>query len=459
MKLNFLLFAVAAVVKGLSIPRQQPLISQAEIAGQVETMFRSLSICHQQCVSNQLVLHMGMSHLTAGVLTFNDLLFACTEFSILQFALESCGTQMCELDGNLNVNPWQQACAVVVAADIRDIDIQVQQPNPALFDEWDPYYTNTLTDFDWINIREAIKSIVQIKQYGPVFLRLSWHDAQTGNINFGTGGPHATMMVQNPEDTGNKGLQRAIDALEPIYSQYEGRISRADLWSFSGAVAVRVMGGPIARWRPGRNDLGNIYDAGLSEANRLLDPLDSWEAIRQKFASMGLNPTDAAALVFGGHGVGRCHRQYSGYHGPWTGQEHTFSHFYATLLDPNSPSVNEPLPAISPDAFQTDSTNPVNGGFKLVLPSDTAIITAILDLAHSPAAGAPGPGADKVFLRFGSNSDKSRASRDLFFAYFADAYSRLLEVTLDPEFLGDFVSPDPADPFGLFPAGESPFIH
>ncbi|KAJ3074130.1 hypothetical protein HDU98_012068 [Podochytrium sp. JEL0797] len=456
MKLNFLPLVLAAAVQGLSVPRQQPLISQAEIAGQVETMFRSLSVCQQQCVSNQLVLHMGMSHLTAGVLTFNDLLFACTEFATLQFALENCGTQACVLDGNLNVNPWQQACAVVVAADIRDIDIQVLQSNPAI-GGWYPYYTNTLTDFDWINIREAIKSIVQIKQYGPVFLRLSWHDAQTGNIDFGSGGPHATMMVQNPEDTDNRGLQRAIDALEPIYERYEGKISRADLWSYAGAVAVRVMGGPIARWRPGRNDLSDIRQARLSEANRLLDPLDSWDVIRGKFASMGLNQTDAAALVFGGHGVGRCHRQYSGYHGPWTGQEHTFSHFYATLLNPASPSVDEPLPQVKPGAFQTDSTNPVNDGFTLVLPSDTAIITAILDLAHS-AGGGPGPAADKVFLRFGSNTDKSRASRDVFFNYFVDAYSRLLEVTLDPEFLGNFVSPDPADPFGLFPAGEAVFV-
>ncbi|KAI9328073.1 ascorbate peroxidase [Obelidium mucronatum] len=175
-----------------------------------------------------------------------------------------------------------------------------------------------MTNYDWVNLREAIKTIVQVKQYGPVFLRLAWHDSATGNIWTGTGGPHSTMSLQDPEDPQNKGLQRAIDALDPLYDIYDGKISRADLWSYAGAVAVRVMGGPNTKWRPGRNDITHLSQARLkSPDNNIPLATDNWPTIVNKFKSMGLNESDIAALIHGGHGVGRCHREYSGYHGPW----------------------------------------------------------------------------------------------------------------------------------------------
>ncbi|KAJ3142063.1 hypothetical protein HK101_003318, partial [Irineochytrium annulatum] len=69
---------------------------------------------------------------------------------------------------------------------------------------WSPYYNNTMTDYDWINLRQAIADLVQVYRLGPVFLRLAWHDAATASNVTGTGGPHATMNVQYPMDPGNK---------------------------------------------------------------------------------------------------------------------------------------------------------------------------------------------------------------------------------------------------------------
>ncbi|KAJ3059468.1 hypothetical protein HDU98_004529 [Podochytrium sp. JEL0797] len=151
-----------------------------------------------------------------------------------------------------------------------------------------------------------------------------------------------------------------------------------------------------------------------------------------------------AALLHGGHGVGRCHREYSGYDGPWTGQENTFSNFYSTLLNPNSVKVNQSLPAIH--SWQLTSASEVNGVKVMELPSDVTMIGGILDFAHGPAPGVPGPAADAKFLRF---TAPGKTAKQMFMDYFADVYARLLEVNLDAIKLGRYVSTDPADSWGL----------
>ncbi|KAJ3058352.1 hypothetical protein HDU98_005523 [Podochytrium sp. JEL0797] len=151
-----------------------------------------------------------------------------------------------------------------------------------------------------------------------------------------------------------------------------------------------------------------------------------------------------AALLHGGHGVGRCHREYSGYDGPWTGQENTFSNFYSTLLDLNRAKVNESLPAIH--SWQLTSASEVNGVTVMELPSDLTMVGGFLDFAHSPAPGVPGPAADATYLQF---VVPGMAAKQLFMDYFADVYARLLEVNLEGGMLGGYVSTDAADPWGL----------
>ncbi|KAJ3314796.1 hypothetical protein HDU76_002335 [Blyttiomyces sp. JEL0837] len=284
------------------------------------------------------------------------------------------------------------------------------------------YYTNKMDYKDWMNIRYDIVQLVY-SGLGPALVRLAWHDAATCNLVLGTGGPHATINVQmkNP-DPANKGLQRAIDGLAPTYEKYKSKISNADLWSFAGAVAVRAMGGPNTKWRPGREDYTDICQAKLTADNAIPNPHDSGERLYRRFlTALGMNSTDVVALITGGHGIGRCHREFSGYHGPWTGEENTFSNFYS--LQANAPYTNESL--ILPDkkkSWQLNGLSVVNNVTVMQLPSDVAIVsnvTVVPDL-----------------IRFSGDNT-------VFFAYWQDVFARLLESCLDKSKLGAYVSTDP----------------
>ncbi|KAJ3032069.1 UNVERIFIED_CONTAM: hypothetical protein HDU68_006842 [Siphonaria sp. JEL0065] len=424
--------------------------STADVVSGFHSIVDSLPTCAHACVASQFVTVSGSADLTAGIVTFDDILAACQESHKFNTGYLNCISK-CNDKAQPCVDAWTKIfsglCNIAAAQDTIDIKFDAsQQDNTATM--WSKYYNSTMSDYDWVNLREGIKTIVQVKQYGPVFLRLAWHDTATGNIWKGTGGPHATMNLQDPEDPQNKGLQRAIDALEPLYALYQDKISLADLWSYAGAVAVRVMGGPNTKWRPGRQDITDISQARLkSPDNDLPRATDSWATIKTKFESMGLNVSDVAALLHGGHGVGRCHREYSGYHGPWTGQENTFSNFYGAFLAPAASKTNESLPAIN--SWQRNGINPVNGGLVMELPSDVVMVEeGFLDFPHSTKPGVPGPGANKEFLSF---SGKGVGGRQVFFEYFAYAFAKLLEVTLDPDQLGGFVSTDVTDPYGWVP--------
>ncbi|KAJ3073284.1 hypothetical protein HDU98_001834, partial [Podochytrium sp. JEL0797] len=267
----------------------------------VLAIVKNMPSCPQACLANQFQTISGVAG-DLAVLTQDAVLSACHDSIVFNAGYDAC-IQACPSQDQIAASAWhgffQVICAAAATQDPINIITDIPPPSS---EPWSPYYNNTLSNFDWINIREAIKTIVQVKQYGPVFLRLSWHDTATGNILTGIGGPHATMMLQDPEDPQNKGLQRAIDALEPLYAVYAANISRADLWSYAGAVAVRTMGGPNTKWRPGRQDYTSLDQANLtSPANDIPKALDNWPTILAKFQSMGLNITDMAALLHGGH--------------------------------------------------------------------------------------------------------------------------------------------------------------
>ncbi|KAJ3064984.1 hypothetical protein HDU99_004306, partial [Rhizoclosmatium hyalinum] len=363
-------------------------------ASKFQTFYSALPACPKKCLSSQFLMTQGTFDLIAGLVTSDDVIYFAREPNSVKTFLD-CAIASCKADGQALEN-WNASLISITTGAIAEdkVDLAVAKPDNASTVAWSPYYTSGMTNYDWINLREGVKTIIQVRQFGPVFLRLAWHDASTGNVVDGTGGPHATMNLQDPEDPENKGLQRAIDALEPLYEVYQKKISRADLWSFAGAVAVRVMGGPVIPWRPGRNDITDIKQARLGPGNRIPGATDSWETQVAKFKKLGLNSTDLGALIYGGHGVGRCHRQYSGYHGPWTGQENTFSNFHGTLLRRGT-SKNVSLPEIN--SWQLNDTNPVNGGLVMLLPSDLAMARGITDFEFYKT-GRPGPAADKIAL-------------------------------------------------------------
>lgn len=95
------------------------------------------------------------------------------------------------------------------------------------------------------------------------------------------------------------------------------------------------MGGPNIPWRAGRRDLEEktlkaLPDGRLPNAN-MGCPVATNSHVRDIFGRMGFNDREIVALL-GAHAVGRCHPEASGFWGPWTNAETTFSNEYFRLL-------------------------------------------------------------------------------------------------------------------------------
>jgi len=167
--------------------------------------------------------------------------------------------------------------------------------------------------------------------YGPVVLRLAWHCSGTYDKESGTGGSNGATMRFNPENLhgANSGLKFAREFLEPIKEQFPW-ISYSDLWTLAGVCAVQELQGPIIPWRPGRTDRDATY---CSPDGRLPDGAQGSKHLRDVFYRMGFNDQEIVALS-GGHALGRCHVERSGFDGPWTFSPITLTNdFYTLLLD------------------------------------------------------------------------------------------------------------------------------
>ncbi|CAF1004015.1 unnamed protein product [Didymodactylos carnosus] len=190
---------------------------------------------------------------------------------------------------------------------------------------------------DYKSVREAIANLLDVEgyddgSYGPLFVRLAWHASGTYSAIDKSGGSNGGCMRFEPESKwgANSGLQIAREVLEKVKKQHPG-ISYADLYTLAGVVAIEEMGGPEIKWRPGRTD---HVDGSKSPADgRLPDAAQGAAHIRDIFCRMGFNDREIVALI-GAHSFGRCHRDRSGFDGPWTRAPTTFSNeFYRVLLE------------------------------------------------------------------------------------------------------------------------------
>ncbi|KAG0231727.1 heme peroxidase [Actinomortierella wolfii] len=166
--------------------------------------------------------------------------------------------------------------------------------------------------------------------YGPVFIRLAWHASGTFDKNFNNGGSWGATMRFKPEASSgaNSGLAIARERLNRVKDKFP-EISYGDLWTLAGVVAIQEMGGPIINWRPGRVD-GVEEDCppeGRLPDGARPDPQHS----RDIFYKMGFNDQEIVALI-GAHGMGRCHKDRSGFDGPWTASPTVFTNAFFTEL-------------------------------------------------------------------------------------------------------------------------------
>ncbi|KAK8359588.1 hypothetical protein V6Z11_A04G106000 [Gossypium hirsutum] len=143
--------------------------------------------------------------------------------------------------------------------------------------------------------KRKLRGLIAEKHCAPIILRLAWHSAGTFDVKTRTGGP----------------------LLEPVKEQFP-ILSYADFYQLAGIVAVEVTGGPEIPFHPG---MGNIYKGRLPQATKGSDHL------REVFGHMGLGDKDIVALSCG-HTLGRCHKERSGFEGPWTSNPLIFDNSY-----------------------------------------------------------------------------------------------------------------------------------
>mmetsp|Transcript_13011 Transcript_13011/g.21304 ORF Transcript_13011/g.21304 Transcript_13011/m.21304 type:complete len:356 (-) Transcript_13011:415-1482(-) len=232
--------------------------------------------------------------------------------------------------------------------------------------------------------------------WGPVLVRLAWHASGTYDKKTQTGGSDGATMRFPPESLhgANAGLYHARIFLEPIKSEYPW-ISYADLWTLAGAVAIEEMGGPSIPWRSGRSDAPDNTTAPPD--GRLPDASKTQKHVRDIFGRMGFTDREMVALI-GAHALGRCHKDRSGYVGPWTRAPTTFSNDYYKELVNNKWTKKKwdgPLQYEDPT------------GELMMLPSDMALIW------------------DKKFKEIVTLYAKDEKA---FFDDFASAFGKLLEL-------------------------------
>ena len=180
--------------------------------------------------------------------------------------------------------------------------------------------------------------------YGPLFIRMSWHAAGTYRISDGRGGGGEGAQRFAPVNSwpDNVSLDKARRLLWPLKQKYGKKISWADLIIFAGDCAYESMGlktfgfgfGREDIWEPeeilfgeeeawlgtdkrysGDRELANPFGAttmGLIYVNPegpegKPDPLAAAKDIRETFGRMAMNDEETAALIVGGHTVGKTH--------------------------------------------------------------------------------------------------------------------------------------------------------
>ncbi|KAJ0987696.1 hypothetical protein J5N97_006052 [Dioscorea zingiberensis] len=171
--------------------------------------------------------------------------------------------------------------------------------------------------------RRRLRGLIAEKGCAPIMLRLGWHSAGTYDVKTRTGGPFGTMRFKTEQGhSANNGIDIAIRLLEPIKEEFPN-LSYADVYQLAAVVAVEVTGGPDVPFHPGREDKNEPPLEG-----RLPDATKGCDHLRDVFVThMGLNDQDIVALS-GAHTLGRCHKDRSGYEGPWTSNPLIFDNSY-----------------------------------------------------------------------------------------------------------------------------------
>lgn len=231
-------------------------------------------------------------------------------------------------------------------APLRDHD---SRSNP-LGEDFD--YAEAFKKLDLEAVKKDIDTLLTTSQdwwpadfgnYGPLFIRLSWHSAGTYRTLDGRGGGDGGQQRFDPLNSwpDNGSLDKARRLLWPVKQQYGQALSWADLMILAGNVALENMGfetygfagGRTDDWEPdlvywgpevemlasdrhdkngklqrplGATHMGLIYVNPEGPRGKP-DPLGSAKNIRVAFSRMAMSDEETLALVAGGHTFGKMH--------------------------------------------------------------------------------------------------------------------------------------------------------
>ncbi|MCW2555435.1 MAG: catalase/peroxidase, partial [Mycobacterium sp.] len=184
--------------------------------------------------------------------------------------------------------------------------------------------------------------------YAGLFIRMSWHAAGTYRTYDGRGGAGQGMQRFAPLNSwpDNANLDKARRLLWPVKKKYGSKVSWADLLVFAGNCALESAGfetfgfafGRPDFWEPEEIIFGEEEEwlgtdkryAGADASARQLeerygattmgliyvnpegpegkpDPLAAAHDIRETFGRMAMNDEETAALIVGGHTLGKTH--------------------------------------------------------------------------------------------------------------------------------------------------------
>ena len=184
--------------------------------------------------------------------------------------------------------------------------------------------------------------------YAGLFIRMSWHAAGTYRIYDGRGGGGQGMQRFAPLNSwpDNANLDKARRLLWPVKKKYGNKISWSDLLVFAGNVSLESAGfqtfgfgfGRPDFWEPEEVIFGEEeewlgtdkrYEGSAQDARELEerygattmgliyvnpegpegepDPLKAAHDIRVTFGRMAMNDEETAALIVGGHTLGKTH--------------------------------------------------------------------------------------------------------------------------------------------------------
>ena len=187
--------------------------------------------------------------------------------------------------------------------------------------------TYNVSKVDWRALAKEMKGwLKENHESTPILLRLSWHDAGTYDKSDDSGGSRGAQRFVTGESQhgANAGLHIARGMVQMFKESYPA-VGLADLWALMAVLAIEEAGGPRIAFRAGRSDIKSAKEC--VEEGRLPAGDKGASHVRKVFNRMGVTDQEIVALS-GGHTLGKCHADRSGFDGPWTDKPLTFDNGY-----------------------------------------------------------------------------------------------------------------------------------